>query len=363
MWEKRRTVAAAVQAVFWVLLPFVRVDGVRLFAFDLDGNRIHLLGKVLWFGEFYFFLFLSIAVISFFIAITAVLGRVWCGWVCPQTMIPLIASKAGRLFPGRNERTKRAVILIPVTAVVTALLFLLFVEPGAFLPLLARSRTALLLFGMTWLVIYADLAFWGPRFCATVCPYSILQEVLFDEETLVVEYDRSRHPCLLCGACERVCPTGIDIKNGLQRECIACASCIDACSRVTEKKNIPPFISYRGRVWRKKAGVLTSLWVLATAVFIVSHLSRPDFLFTVARKGETAGGAPVFEYSLRNGTPRKIKFRITSPGSRLLGQTEGGLSPYGAASGTFVAGGGEGRGVTIILEAEGRKIVRHLEES
>jgi len=176
---------------------------------------------------------------ALFLLITLVYGRVWCGWSCPQTILGELTRLAPRRAAGPPARKPpragalreagRLALVALLSALVAASLLWYFVSPYEFLRRLAAGTLGPVLSG-AWLVLgailLADLGFVGATFCATVCPYAKLQGVLFDRLTLVVAYDARRAAdCVDCGACVRVCPTGIDIRHGLQMECIACGAC------------------------------------------------------------------------------------------------------------------------------------------
>jgi cytochrome c oxidase accessory protein FixG len=136
-----------------------------------------------------------------------------------------------------------------VSAVVSANLLWYFVPPAELLRRLLAGTLGPVLAGSWWAlfaILFLDLAFLRATFCSTACPYAKLQGVLFDRATLVVAYDARRDAdCVDCGACVRVCPTGIDIRDGLQMECIACAECIDACAPVmTKLRRAPDLVGY-----------------------------------------------------------------------------------------------------------------------
>ncbi len=346
------------------MLPFLSIGGERALGFDIKASRLHFFGTVIWLDEFYLLLLFTLFLVFFFIALTNIMGRVWCGWICPQTMIPLVSETIVSIFPGKKRGFSRVISLFLFTGLVSISLFWLFVEPAKTLQTLMTSKTAALLLVGTWAVIFADLAFLGPKFCATICPYSMLQNVLFDENTLVIEYDRSRHPCLLCGACERVCPTGIDIKKGLQRECIACAQCIDACVEVTARKKISPFISYKGTILKRKTFWLSIAVVSSLAMLIVAAYMKPTVNLTLRERGYTDTGAAIINYEIRNNKNREISCRFRLDGNaEVLGQTRFILAPFEEFKGKMLLvthERGESKRIKIILTAGNEKTVREV---
>lgn len=252
-----RRLAAALQAAVVLGLPFARVGGESALRLDVPAGRLHAFGASFSIDEAFVVLAAALLVTAAFLLVTLVLGRVWCGWACPQTVLADLTAFALRLRAPRGGAAARplaavgrdalAVAIVgAVSALVAANLLWYLVPPPDFLRRLAAGTLGPAL-GGAWAVLTAilalDLVLLRARFCATVCPYAKLQGVLFDRSTLVVAYDARRAgDCVDCGACVRVCPTGIDIRHGLQAECIACAVCADACAPIMARLGRPPHL-------------------------------------------------------------------------------------------------------------------------
>jgi cytochrome c oxidase accessory protein FixG len=282
-------------------LPFVSVGGESALRLDVAAGRLHAFGATFGIDEAAL-VSLAVAVLATaaLLLVTLVLGRVWCGWACPQTvLVPRLRARilrrrvrGARPTLGMSGRTLRQLgdyaLLALACAVVAADLLWYFVSPYEFFGRLAAGTLGPVLSG-SWAalgaLLFVDLAFVGATFCETACPYAKLQGVLFDRRTLVVAYDGSRAAdCVDCGACVRVCPTGIDIREGLQMECIACAACVDACQPIMAKlRRAPDLVGYcwgepgaRPRP-RRPAAVALALATLASAgllAFTVGHRDR-----------------------------------------------------------------------------------------
>jgi polyferredoxin len=233
-------------------------------------------------------------------------------------------------------------VLLPFSALVSLSLLWYFVPPAEATRDLFRSPVLLGFFLAQWGVIYIMVAVVGHRFCKTACPYAMLQNVLADRETLAVAYDPARPECLRCDGCTRVCPVGIDVRMGGQRECIACASCIDACREATSGRSIPPFIAYRGTVLRGKTYLFAGGCLAATLVLLAAIWSRPDVRFAVQWEGTS--GTPrgnVYRYSVRNDSDRPVALALSVEGpARLLDDPEVAVPPWGRHNGR---GGTRGR--------------------
>ena len=271
--------------ILFLVLPWLRWDrgaGVpdQAVLFDLDAQRFYLFFVELWPQHIYYFTgAMILAAIGLFLA-TALAGRVWCGYACPQTVWTdlyvwveeRIEGDRGariRLDNGpRNARwfarkaAKHAVwLLIALATGATAIFY--FVDAPGYVRDLARLEPSTLASG--WMLFmaastYAMAGFMREQMCVYVCPWPRIQAALLDEESLVVTYQdwrgEGRAPlrkdqgwearkgtglgdCIDCNACVHVCPTGIDIRNGIQMDCISCGLCIDACNDVMTRIGRP----------------------------------------------------------------------------------------------------------------------------
>ncbi len=256
MWRTRRRAAALAQAAAVLALPFVRVGGESAFRFDIPALTLYVAGTSIGIDAFHWVLAAVLFLILLAIGATVVFGRVWCGWLCGQTVIPELATWAASALPQRFHAAGTKILLVSLSAAVSLSLIAFFLRPPEIAAGLFRSRAILGFFLVQAAAVYGMLALAGPRFCRSICPYSMLQNVLFTRSTLTIAFDKERAlDCLQCDDCVRACPVAIDIKDGDQRECIACAACIDACRLATAPFGIAPFVAYRGGIaLRNKAG-------------------------------------------------------------------------------------------------------------
>lgn len=260
----------------FLAMPWLKWDGHQALLFDIIEPKFYIFGATFMPQDFYFFAFVFVIAAILLFMVTVYAGRVWCGYVCPQTIYVHLFQYTEKLILGeRNKRLKLAKEPMSVTkfaklSVVQAL-FVLYslITSFTFVALVAGIDSLLFngqsLFFMGWskmvwvfflliaFVTYINAAYMREYMCVHICPYGRFQSVMMDKDTLIVSYDYERGEprgakksneqtlgdCVDCTMCVQVCPTGIDIRNGLQAECIQCAACIDACNEIMDKVNKP----------------------------------------------------------------------------------------------------------------------------
>jgi len=267
----------------WVLLglfyvlPWININGRQIVLFDLPARQFHIFGLTFWPQDFVMLaLLLAIAALSLFF-FTALAGRLWCGYACPQTVWTEVFLWMERTVEGpRNRRMKldkqpwnAEKVRKKATKQFLYITFSLWTGVtfvGFFTPIreLVPSLFALQAGGWEafWTLFYGfatygNAGYLREQVCKYMCPYARFQSAMFDSDSLVISYDESRGEprggrkrnadkealglgdCIDCMGCVQVCPTGIDIRDGLQIECIACAACIDVCDEVMDKMGYP----------------------------------------------------------------------------------------------------------------------------
>lgn len=277
--------------------PWLIWNGRQAVLFDLAARKFYLFGLVLWPQDvIYLAALLIISALGLFL-FTAIGGRLWCGYACPQTVYTEIfmwiervieGDRAQRMALDRSARSARKIFLKSAkhTAWIAVALWTGFTFVGYFTPIHALAGNLLHLnvgnWATFWILFYGFATYGNAgwlreQVCIYMCPYARFQSAMFDKDTLIVTYDRERGEprgmgtkdreqrglgdCVDCSLCVQVCPTGIDIRNGLQYECIGCAACIDACDVVMERTGQPKgLIRYstdnaltnhytRGQIW------------------------------------------------------------------------------------------------------------------
>lgn len=233
-------------------IPFLQVGGQSLLRLDAGSRTLLFFGASLRIEEFYLFLIVVLILVFGFLFVTMLFGRVWCGWLCPQTTLADLAdwvdARLGGLKPALWQRLTRHLSYLALSALVACNLVWYFIAPPQFFQRILAGGTGPVA-GITlitvFILVYLDLAFVRRSFCKTVCPYGRIQLMTMERGTLTLEFDPARKDaCLRCGACVRACPMGIDIRDGLQVECINCGRCLDACREVMEKRGCLGLIRY-----------------------------------------------------------------------------------------------------------------------
>ncbi len=316
----RRVVFAALIAVY-AALPWVPVAGHPAVFLDIEARRFFLFGAAFNAQDLPLLFFLVTGVGFALLLLTAVAGRVWCGWACPQTVfLEGIYRRIERAIEGPREarvrldkapwdaaKLARKVAKHALFALVSLLLAHVFISYFVSLPrLYAMVRAAPSAhpeaFAWTFAIaaaLYLNFAHFREQLCLGVCPYGRLQGALTDADSLTVGYDvrrgeprgKATEPghgdCVDCQRCVVVCPTGIDIRRGTQLDCVGCTACIDACDEIMDKLHRPRglirYDSVRGldneprRFWRPRLAAYLALGAVGAIVAVLTLRERTDF--------------------------------------------------------------------------------------
>jgi len=275
--QRIRWVVFAVLLVIYVALPFIQIGGAPAVFLDVVHRRFHLFGATFNAQDFWMVFLLLSGIILALVIVTTLWGRIWCGYACPQTVfLEGVYRRVERFLEGpRNERIRRNAgpwnfdklwrkalkhgFFLAFSFVIAHVFLSYFVSLPSLWSMMGGSPADHPVAfawstGMT-LILYFNFAWFREQLCLIICPYGRLQSALTDEDTMVIGYDVGRGEprgklkkkgpvedkgdCIACNRCVVVCPTGIDIRNGLQMECIGCAACVDACDEIMEKVDRP----------------------------------------------------------------------------------------------------------------------------
>ncbi len=339
MWKPYRRAIEILQAVTLTGLPFLVIKGQSALRFDIPTLKLYVFGSVIWIREFYLILGVVLFFLLFIAFVTVIFGRIWCGWFCPQTVLLDLSKSIAKLFGRKNQKIIHSLLLILLSALVSITMIWYFVPPAETLKTLFISSTITSFFLVLWIAIYLELAFLGRKFCTSICPYAMLQNALFDKDTLVIESDVSRDDtCMKCDECVRVCPVGIDIKNGLSSACIACAECIGACRVLSEQRGMPPFPNYKGLIIRPKTFWVGGATAAAGVALFLLLWSRPPVDFLVTRdNAPLPSGLNRYSYTIYNNGGNPLILKLSSPDNvALIGEHSLLLRPFSALHGLIL---------------------------
>lgn len=347
--------------------PFLRIGGEPLLMINIMERRFVLFGQTFWPQDIHLFVLAFISLIVFIALFTVVFGRLFCGWVCPQTIfMELVFRRIEYWIEGdRNhqmalnkapwdakkigKKTAKHVIFLFISLVISHTFLAYIIGTDALFDVITKSPSenlggfiALMVFTAAF---YGVFAFLREQVCTTICPYGRLQGVLLDKDSIVIAYDRVRGEqrssfrkgedreavgkgdCIDCNACVVVCPTGIDIRNGTQLECVNCTACIDACDHIMDRiekprgliryaseneiaENIPFRVTMRLKAY-------SAVLVLLIGVMVALIATRSDVEATVLRTPGTLFQrmddgriSNLYQYRLVNKTSRDMPIRL-----------------------------------------------------
>ena len=344
----------------FVALPIVRVNGRPAVLLDFVHREFALFGLTFYPTDTFYLLLLGLAALVFVVLLTALLGRVWCGWGCPQTVyLEFVFRPIERWIEGKEHvRARRDAgpwsfdkawrkaakwgVYLVISLALAHVFVSYFVGWERLLAWMTSPPTEqwgfFVMMAVTTGLVLFDFGYFREQMCTITCPYARFQSVLLDEDSMIVSYDPNRGEprarrskkkieqeeaglvpalgdCIDCLACVRTCPTGIDIRDGLQMECIACTQCIDACDDIMDAIGKPRgLIRYtsehelegvKTRVLRPRTVVYGLLLAALVTMLGVGIATRGDFDVDVAR----AVGEPFVE--LPDGTvANRLRFRV-----------------------------------------------------
>lgn len=367
-WRARRVTAWALMALFTVL-PWLRVGEKPLVLLDVPKREFVLWGHTFLPTDGVLLMLLLLAIFVAVVLATALVGRGWCGWACPQTVYMEFLYRpiewlfdgtpggkvAGATKRGGLRRFAKYAVFFVVSAFLGNTFLAYFVGTDALVRWVQRSPfehpAPFLVMAVVTGLTFFDFAYFREQMCTVICPYARIQSVLLDRQSLVVGYDARRGEprskgkpkpgsgdCIDCRACVKACPTGIDIRQGLQLECIACAQCVDACDSIMDRIQKPRgLIRYAAeqslesgkpaRIVRPRVLAYAALLAVLVIALVATARTRGDAEVTVLRgvgaPFEMREGLAVNQIRVkvrnRAGEPRRYRIELLdATGTRLI---------------------------------------------
>ncbi len=332
-----RKIVSYVLIAFLFGAPHIKIGGEQMLLFNILERKFTIFGKVFWPQDMYLFALAIIVGIVFIILFTIIFGRLFCGWVCPQTIfMEMVFRRIEYLIEGdwthqkkldaapwNREKIFKRVAKHSIFWIISFLIantFLAYIISADELWKIQTDPLGQHIGGLISIVIFTTVFYLvfarlREQVCTTICPYGRLQGVLLDPNSMVVAYDHKRGEnrakfkkgedrqaagkgdCIDCNQCVHVCPTGIDIRNGTQLECINCTACIDACDHMMDsvglEKGLIRFVSENGIKnrtrfqWTRRVKAYTALLISMMVILTVLLVTRKDFETYIMRQRGT----------------------------------------------------------------------------
>ncbi len=337
-----RKLSFALLIVVYIALPWIQINGAPAVFLNLADRQFHLFGFTLGTQDIWLAFFLITGLGFGLFYVTALFGRVWCGWACPQTVwLEGVYRRIERWIDGDPNKRKKLdaapwtpkkiwlrFVKHSAYIIVSLLIAHVFMSYFVSLPALyemahhspLENWTVFLWVFVSAGLLYFNFSWFREQLCIVVCPYGRLQSALIDDNSIVIGYDEKRGEprgkvntsgagdCVDCFRCVNVCPTGIDIRHGLQMECIGCSACIDACDDVMTRLNRPTglirYDSLNGLAGKKTKIVRprTIVYTVALAVGMIVMLFSLSSLEPFSGQVIRMSGAPYYqqEETVRN---------------------------------------------------------------
>jgi cytochrome c oxidase accessory protein FixG len=388
-----RIVVATICLALLFGMPFIRLHGEPFMLFNVLERKFILFG-ILFGPQDFFLLGLSmITLMVFIILFTVIYGRLFCGWICPQTIFMEMVFRKIEYFIEGDSNKQRALAKAPMSAqkffkkaskhiiffaisFLIANTFLAYIISTDELFKIITDPVEEHLGGLTSMILFTGVFYWVFAFfreqvCTVVCPYGRLQGVLLDKNSIVVAYDymrgekrgkyrkneeRTIGDCIDCHQCVAVCPTGIDIRNGTQLECVNCTACIDACDDIMDRVGMPrgliTFASEKGLAERKplkfsmRIAAYSAVLLVLVGILSFALISRSDTETTILRTPgmmyqENADGtiSNLYNYKVNNKTFKDIDvtFKVIEvPATiKIIGKTDVKVAKETSSQGTM----------------------------
>jgi cytochrome c oxidase accessory protein FixG len=311
--------------LLYLIVPWINWGERPMILLDIAHRKFYFPGAVFWPQEFYYLWFVVATLGLSLFLFTSLFGRMWCGWACPQTVYTELFDAVGRVVSSRfgkaSQKLREKIAVHSAWVLLSAFLTFhfigYFVGVRAMIGDIAQAGPAVLLNNVWpyfWMaaigLFYFDLGIFRHNFCVYICPYARFQSVMLDRDSLVIAYDSHRGEprrkgkikaeeesqwgdCTGCTKCVQVCPTGIDIREGLQVACINCTHCVDACTEEMGSYGKQTLVGFASlgyfeerrppRFLRPRTAVYATLLVAVLSAFTVLLSNRQAYTLSVVR--------------------------------------------------------------------------------
>jgi cytochrome c oxidase accessory protein FixG len=404
--HKKRIIVSIILLLLLFLSPHIYVNGEPLILFNIIERKFVFFGQIFWPQDLYIFAFTMIIAIVFVILFTVIFGRIFCGWICPQTIfMEMVFRKIEYWIEGDwthqkklNNQPWNGQKIMKKVSKHGLFLGVSFLISNTFLAYIIGAEelwkiqtsplsthfvgfVAMVIFTLVFYMVFSVLR---EQVCTTICPYGRLQGVLLDKNSIVVAYDHKRGEtrakfkknedraekgqgdCIDCYQCVNVCPTGIDIRNGTQLDCVNCTACIDACDNIMEAIDKPKgLIRYASEnnieggkkfTWTTRTYAYSALLVLLLGVWGYLIMSRTNFDATILKqrgstykKTEDGRLINIYEINLINKTKNSYEIKLELDGAE--GEVELAQSP-------LILGPEEGKIERFIIKLDSKQLQR-----
>jgi len=365
-----RRITAVILLVIYVVLPWIQINGSPAVFLNIAERRFHLFGITLFANDLWVLFFLISGMAFALFVLSSVVGRVWCGWYCPYTVfLDHVYRRVERWIEGEAQKRKKLdnapwnlekiikrgakwlsyIIISLVLANIFLAYFISIEELWKHMTTSPKEHLTEFYFVLAFTAVFTYTFGWfREQFCIIMCPYGRFQSALTDDDTITVTYDNVRGEprgkkrkgvidtsigdCVDCKRCVSVCPTGIDIRDGIQLECVACSACIDACNDIMVKLDRPKgLIRYDSRngvdtgkrkIFRARTYMYGVLLLLGAAVMAFTLYKKAlPFHAEVSRFTDTSyisndeGVRNLFKFHITNKRRQDITFTVSGKAS------------------------------------------------
>ncbi len=306
-----------------LIIPFIKTsNGNSLLRFDVTSLQLYAFNGVVGFSSF-FTAFIAILLATFlFVFITQLLGRIWCGWLCPQSFFAIRIEQYAKKIKNKSIQKVARVLLAAFFALILTVNWMMyFVSPYDFIATLSTSNTMVIIGIVLFLFIFVDFSIVRFKWCKYICPYSKFQVIMTDDDTLYVGMIPGKEiQCIDCKACLRVCPTHIDPRKNPDADCIYCETCVTACNNVFKKKDNTPGIL--GYVWGKNNKVnfkrpnlvITFIISLVLCIILIYNIfsNREPVLISFSEHiNNESNGVYTVDVKIKNNQEKAIRVYFT----------------------------------------------------